>query len=81
MLTTYSNLVVGGCTAGLAIASRLAQTYSVAVIEARGFYENDNGNQSVVPSLGLVMPFLATTEVFPKQPLLDWGLVSLARQS
>lgn len=72
-------IVVGGGTAGLAIASRLAEFASVAVIEAGGVYEQDNGNQSVVPSLGLVMPFLATTEVYPKQPLVDWGLVSSAQ--
>ncbi|KIM96648.1 GMC oxidoreductase [Oidiodendron maius Zn] len=73
---TYDYIVVGGGSAGLTIASRLAEFASVAVIEAGGFYEQDNGNQSVVPFLGLVMPFLATTEGYPKQPLMDWGLVS-----
>lgn len=60
----------------MSIASRLAEFASVAVVEAGGFYEVENGNNSVVPFLGLVMPVLATTEVFPKQPLVDWGLVS-----
>jgi len=69
-------LVVGGGTAGLAIASRLAEFASVAVIEAGGLYEQDNGNQSVVPYYGLVMPVLAQTEVYPRQPLVDWDLVS-----
>jgi len=70
-------LVVGGGTAGLAIASRLAETASVAVIEAGGLYEFENGNWSVVPSLALIMPVLSTAEVFPPQPLVDWGLVTL----
>lgn len=39
-------------TAGLTMAYRLAEngTYSVAVVEAGGFYEQDNGNTSVVPT-------------------------------
>lgn len=60
----------------MTIASRLAEFASVAVVEAGGFYEVENGNNSVVPFLGLVMPVLATTEVFPQQTLVDWGLVS-----
>ncbi|KAG4428743.1 hypothetical protein IFR05_015774 [Cadophora sp. M221] len=78
---TFDYIVVGGGTAGLSIASRLAEFASVAVVEAGGFYEVENGNNSVVPFLGLVMPVLATTEVFPKQPLVDWGLVSEAQTS
>ena len=50
---------------------------SVAVIEAGGFYEQDNGNYSVLPGLLPSIPFLATTEVFPQNPLMDWGLVSV----
>lgn len=47
---TYDYVVVGGGTAGLALATRLAEgNASVAVIEAGGFYETDNGNLSVVP--------------------------------
>lgn len=46
----FDYVVVGGGTAGLAIATRLATAnLSVAVIEAGGFYEFDNGNLSVVP--------------------------------
>ena len=71
--------VVGGGTAGLTIAARLAAnpSTSVAVIEAGGFYEQDNGNYSVLPGLSLSSPFLAATEVFPRNPLMDWGLVSV----
>ena len=43
---TYDYVVVGGGTAGLTIAARLAEDsdVSVAVIEAGGFYQQDNGN-------------------------------------
>ena len=50
---------------------------SVAVVEAGGFYEQDNGNYSVLPGLSLSSPFLAATEVYPQNPLMDWGLVSV----
>lgn len=43
---TFDYVVVGGGTAGLAIAARLAEnsSVSVAVVEAGGFYQMDNGN-------------------------------------
>lgn len=43
---TYDYIVIGGGTAGLTIAARLAEDsdVSVAVIEAGGFYQQDNGN-------------------------------------
>jgi len=71
--------VIGGGTAGLTVAARLAAdpSISVAVIEAGGFYEQDNGNNSVLPGLWSSSPFLATTEVLPQTPLTDWGLVSV----
>ena len=42
---TYDYVIVGGGTGGLAIAARLAESTntSVAVIEAGGFYQIDNG--------------------------------------
>ncbi|OAL44938.1 GMC oxidoreductase-like protein [Pyrenochaeta sp. DS3sAY3a] len=78
---TFDYVVVGGGTAGLAIASRLAAFASVAVVEAGGLYELDNGNQSVIPYYALVMPVLASTEEYPRQPLIDWDLVSTAQSS
>ena len=49
---TYDYIVVGGGTAGLVTARRLAanSSFTVAVIEAGGFYELDNGNYSQVPA-------------------------------
>jgi len=47
--TTYDYIVVGGGTAGNAIAARLAldpANYSVAVIEAGSFYETLNSNRT-----------------------------------
>ncbi|KAF2177983.1 GMC oxidoreductase [Zopfia rhizophila CBS 207.26] len=78
---SYDYVVIGGGTAGLALASRLSASASVAVIEAGGIYEQDNGNQSIVPYYGLTMPFLATTEDYPRQPLMDWGLLSTPQPS
>ena len=48
---TYDYVVVGGGTAGLVTARRLAanSSFSVAVIEAGGFCELDNGNYSEIP--------------------------------
>ncbi|KAF8854637.1 alcohol oxidase [Acephala macrosclerotiorum] len=69
--------IVGGGTAGLAIASRLAETFSVAVIEAGGFYEVENGNNSVVPWYALTTPVLSVSESYSRQPLVDWDLVSV----
>ena len=48
---SYDYVVIGGGTAGLAIATRLAQGgQTVAVVEAGSFYEFDNGNRSEVPA-------------------------------
>lgn len=54
---TYDYVVIGGGTAGLTIAMRLAENESlnVAVIEAGDFYEKDNGNKYVL-TLGLQYP-------------------------
>ncbi|KAJ8116397.1 hypothetical protein OPT61_g2170 [Boeremia exigua] len=78
---TYDYVVVGGGTAGLAIASRLSAFASVAVVEAGGQYEQDNGNQSTIPYYGLVMPVLGITENYPKNSLVDWDLLSTPQAS
>ena len=74
---TFDYVIVGGGTAGLALAYRLAQnaSLSVAVIEAGGFYEIENGNQSVVPAYNLVYDF-TTPDSQWDTPLVDWGFLT-----
>jgi choline dehydrogenase len=68
---SFDYVVVGGGTAGLALAYRLAENarYTVAVIEAGGFYELDNGNWSSIP--GQVANYLGTNPA-QDNPLIDW---------
>ncbi|CAG9956736.1 unnamed protein product [Clonostachys rosea f. rosea IK726] len=72
---TYDYVVVGGGTAGLTIASRLAEQNagSVAVIEAGTFYELSTGNLSEVPATGIAWAGKSPDDW---QPLADWGYVS-----
>ena len=72
---SFDYVIVGGGTAGLALAERLAEDTSltIAVIEAGGFYEEDYGNNSVVPGLGLI--YDATTTLYTQAfPAVDWGI-------
>lgn len=68
---TYDYVIVGGGTAGLTVARRLAANPSVtvAVVEAGGLYETDNGNLTQVPADAVY--FL---EEIPqvRNPLIDW---------
>jgi choline dehydrogenase len=72
---TYDYVVVGGGTAGLAVAMRLAEntSYTVAVIEAGGFYQLENGNMSVVP---LYNAEFASIDDPNATPTVDWGFVT-----
>lgn len=72
---SFHYVVVGGGTAGLVVASRLAQqaNTTVAVIEAGNFYEVDNGNLSVIPADAVFFAGSSPTDV---NPLIDWGFVS-----
>ena len=72
-----SQIVIGGGTAGLAVASRLSAVASVAVIEAGGYYEQDNGNYSTVPGYAQDIPFLGTTTSYTHNSLMDWDYVSV----
>lgn len=68
--------VVGGGTAGLTIAARLAAAgKSVAVVEAGG-WATEMGNLTTVPGYAFSNPVLAPIEFFPPIPLLDWELLS-----
>ena len=70
---SFDYVVVGGGTAGLAIASRLAEntSNSVAVIEAGSLYELDNGNLSTIPGYGAYWLGAAPKE---RNPLVDWEI-------
>ncbi|KAJ0103985.1 hypothetical protein J7T55_011002 [Diaporthe amygdali] len=51
---TYDYIIVGGGNAGNVVAARLAQdpaNFSVAVIEAGGFYETLDGNRTQIPGM------------------------------
>ncbi|KAM0813225.1 putative GMC oxidoreductase [Seiridium cardinale] len=68
---SFDYVIVGGGTAGLAMARRLSEdgSNSVAVIEAGGFYEIDSGNATEVP-MYLFNYFFDNGHV--KNPLFDW---------
>ena len=72
---TFDYVVVGGGTAGLALATRLSanRSQSVAVIEAGGFYEIDNSNYSTVPGY---YGYYTGADPANTQPLIDWGFVT-----
>ena len=72
---TFDYVIVGGGTAGLVVATRLAenQSISVAVVEAGGFYEVDNGNLSVIPASAT---YFTGTSPLNTSPLIDWGFVT-----
>lgn len=70
---TYDYVVVGGGTAGLVVASRLAENkdLSIAVVEAGTFYEITNGNNSQVPQYSFASVAGAPEYV---NPWIDWEL-------
>lgn len=67
--------LLGGGTAGLTLATRLAeqQAGSVAVVEAGTFYEIGNGNLSQVPATDAIYTGKAVDDW---QSLIDWGYVT-----
>ncbi|KAA8647953.1 GMC family oxidoreductase [Aspergillus tanneri] len=69
---TFDYVVIGGGTAGLTIATRLAEqgAGTVAVIEAGSFYELDNGNLSQIPANDA---YYVGKDIDDWQPGIDWG--------
>ncbi|QYS92611.1 GMC oxidoreductase [Trichoderma simmonsii] len=78
---TYDYVIIGGGTAGLTVGARLAadSSLSVAVIEAGGFYEIDNGNASVVPFYAA--EGINTTSLQGSNPLVDWQFLTVPQPS
>lgn len=68
---TFDHVIVGGGTAGLVLANRLSESgeHRVAVIEAGGFYELDNGINSLVPRYVWTGALNDFNDV---NPLVDW---------
>ncbi|KAL8759408.1 MAG: hypothetical protein Q9199_000777 [Rusavskia elegans] len=67
--------IIGGGTAGLTVAQRLAENpqLSVAVIEGGSFYEIDNGNYSQIPAYDVQF---SSPDPASIQPLVDWGIIA-----
>lgn len=76
---SFDYVIVGGGTAGLVLANRLSENsdLSIAVIEAGGFYEIDNGNISQIPFFA-AFGTDKTTENY--NPLVDWGFVTVPQE-
>ena len=74
---TYDYIVIGGGTAGLALASRLSENPNihVAVVEAGGHYEIDSGNKSVIPGYA-AYGTLTDPATANATPSIDWGFVT-----
>jgi choline dehydrogenase len=62
-------------SAGLALANRLSEnaSWTIAVIEAGGFYEINNGNVSEIPLFASVGSDKKPSSL---NPLTDWGFVT-----
>lgn len=72
----FDYVIIGGGTAGLAMAARLAESRNntVAIIEAGGFYEdNPMGNLSEIPADDIYYTGSSPSDT---DPLIDWGFVT-----
>lgn len=70
--TEFDYVIVGAGTSGCTIAARLAKDTGVkiAVVEAGGFYQIENGNRSVVPGCSVF-----NFEIL-SAPVTDCGILS-----
>lgn len=71
--STYDYVIIGGGTAGLTIANRLSKHFSVAVIEAGGYYEE----APLPPSIpGLDLVGVGTNPGPVDTDAVDWNFVT-----
>ncbi|KAL8833982.1 MAG: hypothetical protein Q9170_003984 [Blastenia crenularia] len=72
---TFDYVIIGGGTAGLTVANRLAKNpqLTVAVVEGGSFYEIDNSNYSQIPAYDVQF---SSPDPASIQPLVDWGIVT-----
>ncbi|XTI84315.1 GMC oxidoreductase [Cenococcum geophilum] len=75
---TYDYVIIGGGTAGLTLATRLAEdeSISVAIVEAGDFYEKDHGNRSVVPGYWVGSDVGTDASLVHTAPLVDWAYLT-----
>ena len=73
---TYDYVIVGGGTAGLTVANKLSKHFTVAVIEAGGFYEIQNSKLSEVPANDVY--YLGKAPLW-NNPLIDWNQYTTAQ--
>ncbi|KAI1331681.1 glucose-methanol-choline oxidoreductase [Xylariaceae sp. FL0255] len=69
---TYDYVIIGGGTAGPAVAARLVEQHAgtVAIVEAGTFYEWSNSNNSQIPGGDGAFTGKGTNDW---QPMIDWG--------
>lgn len=67
---SFDYVIVGGGTAGLTLARRLAESNTVAVIEAGSLYELDNGNLTQIPADA---SYYLGKDPTIQNPLIDWS--------
>lgn len=74
----FDYIIIGGDTAGLTIAARLAEGTScrVAVIKAGGIYEVDGGTASEIPGKAFVGVNTDPNDIASK---IDWGFVTASQ--
>ncbi|KAH5394078.1 hypothetical protein HBI47_243200 [Parastagonospora nodorum] len=71
---TFDYVVIGGGTAGMVIATTLARaSYSVALVEAGGVYEDDIGDLGTTPAFAIYGAGASPDDVLPA---VDWGFVT-----
>ena len=70
--SSFDYVIVGGGTAGLALANRLSFNFSVAVIEAGGFYQAVDNGTAQVPGLDILGAGMSPGDLVDT----DWGFVT-----